>query len=96
VRRWLVRFLVALAILAVSMPPAFMLTIALLPLWSHIEATYGIESVGHSGPADWCFEMTYVLVVAIVAASFAVVMRSSKRARPQPDARFEIRIGANR
>lgn len=80
-RRWLVRFLVVLAILAVSMPPAFMLTIALLPLWSHIEATYGIESVGHSGPADWCFELVYAAVVVLVGAAFAAIMRRSKRRR---------------
>jgi len=58
-----------------------MLTIALLPLWSHIEAQYGIESVGHSGPSDWCFELTYVLVVAVVGASFAAVTRRSRRRR---------------
>jgi hypothetical protein len=82
VKRWVVRFLVALTILIISMPPAFMLTIALLPLWSRVEATYGIESVGHSGPADWCFELTYVFVVAVVGASFAAVTRRSKRRRP--------------
>jgi len=81
VRRWLVRFLVVLAILLISMPPAFMATLALTPFWSRIEARYGIESVGHSGPADWCFELTYVVVVAIVAASFAAIMRRSKRLR---------------
>ena len=80
-KRWIVRFLVVLAILGISMPPAFMLTIALLPLWSHIEAKYGIESIGHSGPADWCFELTYVFVVAIVGASFAAVSRQSSRRR---------------
>ena len=80
-KRWIVRFLVVLAILVISMPPAFMLTIALLPLWSHIEATYGVESVGHSGPADWCFELTYVFVVALVAASFAAVVRRPRRRR---------------
>ena len=80
-KRWLTRFLVALAILAASMPAAFILTIALLPLWSHIETAYGIESVGHSGPADWCFELTYVIVVAAVGASFAALMRRSKRRR---------------
>jgi hypothetical protein len=80
-KRWIVRFLVVLAILLISMPPAFMLTIALMPLWSHIEAKYGIESVGHSGPADWCFELTYVFVVAVVGASFAAVVRRSRRRR---------------
>ncbi|MBW8769611.1 MAG: hypothetical protein JF589_07655 [Gemmatimonadetes bacterium] len=39
----------------IGMPITFAATIALLPLWSMIERRYGIESVGHSGPADWCF-----------------------------------------
>ena len=50
------------AILLACLPIAFFVTILLLPLWSWVEATYGIESVGHSGPADWCFAATYVLV----------------------------------
>jgi len=28
-------------------------------LLSWIEATYRIESVAHSGPADWCFFVVY-------------------------------------
>jgi len=55
-------------VLVGSCPPAFILTIVLMPLWSHIEATYGVESVGHSGPADWCFEVTYAALVAVVGA----------------------------
>jgi hypothetical protein len=80
-KRSVTRFLIVLGILLVSMPPAFILTIALMPLWSHVEATYGIESVGHSGPANWCFELVYVVVVAMVAAGFAAVMRRSRRRR---------------
>jgi hypothetical protein len=45
-------------------PIALVLTILLVPLWSWIEATYGIESIGHSGPADWCFEAVYALLAA--------------------------------
>ena len=55
-------FLAALAILVVCLPIAFIVTIALLPLWSWIESTYGIESVGHSGPSDWCFYLVYALL----------------------------------
>jgi hypothetical protein len=80
-KRWLARFVVVLAILIISMPPAFMLTIALVPLWSRVEAKYGVESVGHSGPADWCFELTYVFVVPLVGASFAALMLRTRRRR---------------
>ncbi|HYC33444.1 MAG TPA: hypothetical protein VEB59_14245 [Gemmatimonadales bacterium] len=45
----------ALWLLALCIPLAAVLTLALLPLWSWLEATRGIESVGHSGPAAWCY-----------------------------------------
>lgn len=75
----LLRFLAVLAILLAAMPPAFILTIALMPLWSRIEERYGIESVGHSGPAAWCFELTYAVVVPVVAALAVALQRSRSR-----------------
>ena len=33
-------------------PVAVFMTILILPLWSWIEATFGIESIGHSGPPN--------------------------------------------
>jgi hypothetical protein len=65
---------VTLGIGVVCMPAAFIVTLLLLPLWSWIEATYGIESVGHSGPADWCFEVVYVLLVALGFAGYKLVL----------------------
>jgi len=50
----------------VAVPVAIVLTIASLPLWSWIEATAGIESVGHSGPADWCYGVTLGVVFCTV------------------------------
>jgi len=44
-----------------ALPLAAITTLALLPLWRFIEERYGIESVGHSGPSDWCFIVVYVL-----------------------------------
>ena len=60
--------LTGLAVLVVCLPAAFIITILLSPLWSWIEATYGIESIGHSGPSDWCFYLVYgvVTVTALV------------------------------
>ena len=46
-------------------PVTFFATIALLPLWSEIERRYGIESVGHSGPADWCFWVVFVIYLGV-------------------------------
>ena len=44
-----------------GVPVTFFLTIALLPLWGAIERRLGIESVGHSGPAGWCFWTVFLL-----------------------------------
>jgi hypothetical protein len=64
-RRITKSLLLAALLLLVLLPVAFGVTILLYPIWSWIETSYGIESVGHSGPADWCFGLVYgVLAVA--------------------------------
>ena len=52
-------------IVLLGLPVTIFVTIALLPLWSAIERRYGIESVGHSGPADWCFWTVFVVYLAV-------------------------------
>ncbi|MFL5619895.1 MAG: hypothetical protein ACJ79A_16060 [Gemmatimonadaceae bacterium] len=52
------------AIVLLGAPVTFFVTIALLPLWSAVERRYGIESVGHSGPAGWCFWAVFALYLA--------------------------------
>ena len=74
--RYLRYFLGGLAVLIICMPIAFIGTILLIPLWSWIEATYAIESIGHSGPSDWCFELVYGLMAATGLAVYAMVQRS--------------------
>ena len=54
--------------LIVGFPLAAVTTLALLPFWSWVEARFGVEAVGHSGPADWCYEVAYVAWVALIAA----------------------------
>jgi hypothetical protein len=65
----------AVGLMAVAMPIAIVLTLLLLPLWRWIEATWQIESVGHSGPADWCFVAVYVVCVAALAALWRTARR---------------------
>jgi len=72
------RALLVLLTAVLSLPAAFIITFMLLPVWSRIESTWGIESVGHSGPADWCFYAVYAVVITI--ALWFVVM-SSRRGR---------------
>jgi hypothetical protein len=55
-------------IVLLGVPVTFFATIALLPLWSAIELRYGIESVGHSGPADWCFWTVFLIYLAVTLA----------------------------
>ena len=69
------RILTILAVLVVCVPIAFIVTILLSPFWSWIEATYGIESIGHSGPSDWCFYVVYGVLNALVLAIIRVYFR---------------------
>ena len=68
-----------LVILVVGLPLTFITTILLAPLWSWIEATYGIESIGHSGPADWCFGAILGLYLLVCALIFWLYRRKQVR-----------------
>ncbi|HVT72786.1 MAG TPA: hypothetical protein VHD61_06590 [Lacunisphaera sp.] len=57
------KLLAALLTVLLALPVTFFVTILLIPLWRWIEATYGLESIGHSGPADWCFAVVFGLVL---------------------------------
>ncbi len=68
-----------LGVLLASVPLAVVATFMLGSVWKWLEATHGIESWGHSGPAEWCYAASYVGCVLLLAAIAAVVGRSSKR-----------------
>ncbi len=53
-------------------------TVLMLPLWSWLEASSGIESVGHSGPAVWCYGFVFILLLVMLAS--AIVLRGRVRA----------------
>lgn len=38
-----------------------LLTLLLVPFWRWLEATYGVESIGHSGPAEWCYVAAFLV-----------------------------------
>jgi hypothetical protein len=69
--------LVGLGIALISAPAAIIATFVLTPFWSWLEATTGIESIGHSGPADWCYLVTLTLVFCGIAVS--LFLRARKR-----------------
>ena len=63
-----------LALLSVALlaaPIALLTTILLRPVWSWLEATYQVESIGHSGPAGWCYGVVYLLLVMLCGVIWA-------------------------
>jgi len=52
-----------MAVLVMAVPLTLVVTFLLYPLWSWLDVIAGIESLGHSGPAAWCYELVYVLLV---------------------------------
>ena len=66
---------VALAICLIAAPIAFAVTIGLLPFWSWIESKFAIESIGHSGPAAWCYLVSYIVILAGAAFIWLTLRR---------------------
>lgn len=66
--------LALIALLLLGLPLAFILTILLVPFWSYLENATGIEAVGHSGPAGWCFVLVYgaMLIACVIGVRRAV------------------------
>jgi uncharacterized membrane protein YedE/YeeE len=75
------RLAIIVAIVLIGAPVTFAATIALLPLWSMIERRYGIESVGHSGPSDWCFWVVFGVYLSLAAAAALGLARSARRSK---------------
>lgn len=57
---------IALVIGFISAPVAIVATILLFPFWSWIESAFGIESIGHSGPDEWCYLSIYFIILTSV------------------------------
>ena len=49
------RVWLSLGVLLLSLPLGVLLTLLLLQLWRWLEDAAGIEAIGHSGPAAWCY-----------------------------------------
>jgi hypothetical protein len=58
-----------------ALPLAFVLTIMVWPFWNWFEKISGIESMGHSGPAGWCYIATYIALVSV----FVIYHRTRNR-----------------
>jgi len=56
---------IALFVLLMCLPVAVAGTILTSPFWRWFETQSGIEAYGHSGPAEWCYLVTYGVLVTI-------------------------------
>jgi H+/Cl- antiporter ClcA len=70
-------FFTLLGVVVIAIPLSIVTTIALLPVWSWLEASSGIESVGHSGPAEWCYAV--VFLVLTMSAGLVVFVRDKSK-----------------
>lgn len=68
--------LLAVLALMVTAPLSIIVTLVLFPFWSWLESSSGIESVGHSGPAEWCYLLIFVVLLTVLAA---ILMLQKKR-----------------
>ncbi|HEX7977745.1 MAG TPA: hypothetical protein VF461_04040 [Gemmatimonadaceae bacterium] len=71
------RLAMVVAIVVMGVPFTFAATFALMPLWTMIERRYGIESVGHSGPSDWCFWVVFGVYLCLAAVVWVRLRRSA-------------------
>jgi preprotein translocase subunit SecY len=56
---------IAMAILIICFPLAIIITIFTSSFWLWVELNLQIEAYGHSGPAEWCYLVSYGFIVAI-------------------------------
>ena len=57
-----------LSLTLLAVPVAFIGTMLLAPFWSWFEATTGVEAMGHSGPAGWCFGAVFSVLLLLDVA----------------------------
>ena len=69
--------LLSVIALVVTAPLSIVVTVVLFPFWSWLESSSGIESVGHSGPADWCYLFIFVVLLTVLAATLMLKVRSN-------------------
>jgi phosphotransferase system glucose/maltose/N-acetylglucosamine-specific IIC component len=61
------KILVVLIVAMIALPVAAIATFLLTPVWRWLESTTHIESIGHSGPAGWCFVAIYLAILLTAA-----------------------------
>lgn len=69
---------ISLAILIACCPLAIVITVFTSSIWSWVERNFGIEAHGHTGPAGWCYLVSYGFIVAICTYVWSRVRNSNK------------------
>ena len=69
------------AIVVLSFPVSALVTLLLVPLWRWIEESYGLESIGHSGPAEWCYVATFLVCVSTLGCFYMSGKKRGKSGR---------------
>ena len=70
---------IGLVIVIGCIPMVAVLTISTASFWSWFEATFAVESYGHSGPAEWCYLAFYLLILVICTFVWSFVRIKSSR-----------------
>jgi hypothetical protein len=60
-------------ILVLALPVAAVLTWLLSGFWDWFELRSGIESVGHSGPAGWCYCAVFAVTASLGMGTWFLV-----------------------
>lgn len=47
-------------------PIAIAITVLVWPFWGWFESVTGVEALGHSGPATWCYLATYAALLGLL------------------------------
>ena len=68
-----------------SFPLAFTSTILMNPLLGRLEAKYGVELTGHSGPADWIFALMFAVITIVLFTALVLATRPHPTGRPSTE-----------
>ena len=63
-------------VVVIAAPLSILTTILLFPFWSWLEASTGIEAVGHSGPAESCYAVVFLLIAT--SGAIVIIRRRAK------------------
>ena len=62
---------IVLGMVAILLPLSWVFTFMIFPFCRFLDTQTGIESFGHSGPAEWCFWLDCALMVALFLMLYA-------------------------